>query len=109
MSVSRTIIADEDRLANVHPGDILREDFMIGSEIPFAEVAAETGISMDYLQAVVASRADVSADFDLRLGTYFGMSKGYFLRLQNAYDLEEAQRAAGTDINRIRPRIQNAA
>lgn len=44
MSGSRTIIADKDRLDNVHPGDILREDFLIGSEISIAEVVAGTGM-----------------------------------------------------------------
>lgn len=109
MSASKIIIADDDRLANVHPGDILREDFLIGSEIPFDEVAEKTGIAIDQLRNIVSGTAAVSADFDLRLGTWFGMSRGYFLRLQNAYDLEEAERAAGTEIERIEPRIQHAA
>jgi addiction module HigA family antidote len=96
-------------LANVHPGDILREDFLIGSEIPFTEVAEKTGIAVAVLQDVVAGLADVTADLDLRLGTYFGMSKGFFLRLQNLYDLEEAERAAGPEIARIQPRVAHAA
>lgn len=95
-------------MADVHPGDILREDFLIGSDIPFAEVAEKTGIAIELLQDVVASAVDISADLDLRLGTYFAMSKGFFLRLQNQYDLEEAERAAGPEIARIRPHVQHA-
>ena len=49
MSASRTIIADDDRLANVHPGYILREDFLIGSEITFSEVAEKTEIALERL------------------------------------------------------------
>ena len=108
MSGLRTITAD-DRLANVHPGDILREDFLIGTDIPFAEVAEKTGIALGLLQNIVGGLADVSADSDLRLGTYFGMSRGFFLRLQNLYDLEEAERAVGAEIARIQPRVAHAA
>lgn len=109
MSASTTIIADDDLLDNVHPGEILREDFLIGSEIPIAEVTAKTGINAEVLSAVLSGRTDITADFDLRLGAYFGMSKGFFLRLQNAYDLEEVERSVGAEINRIQPRIQHAA
>ena len=49
MSAPRTIIADDDRPANVHPRDILLEDFLIGSEIIFAEVAEKTGIALERL------------------------------------------------------------
>lgn len=105
MSASRTTIHDEERLDNVHPGDILREDFLIGGEISVAEVAAGTGIPAQRLEQLIASKIDVDADLDLRLGRYFGMSEGFFLRLQNSYDLEEVHRGkAGAEIDRIVPR-----
>ena len=105
MSASRTTIPDEDRLDNVHPGDILREDFLIGSEIPIAEVARATGIALADLEAVLEGRAPVTAEIDLRLGRYFGMSEGFFLGLQDDYDLEEVRRSAtGAEIERIVPR-----
>ena len=105
MSASRTTIRDEDRLDNVHPGDILREDFLIGSEIPVREVSAGTGIAVARLQQLLDRRVDIDADLDLRLGRYFGMSEGHFLRLQNSYDLEEVHRSkAGAEIDRIVPR-----
>lgn len=101
MSGSRTIIAEEDRLANVHPGDILREDFLIGSEIDLCEVAAATGLAERRLEAVIDGTQPVDADLDLRLGRYFGMSEGFFLRLQNSFDIEEAKRTGGEAIERI--------
>ena len=104
MSGSRTIIKDEDRLDNVHPGDILREDFLIGSEISFAEVAEGAGIPLDVLQKIVASERDVDAAIDVRLARYFGMSEGFFLGLQNDYDLEEVHRSQSAEIDRIVPR-----
>lgn len=104
MSGSRITITDEERLDNVHPGDVLREDFLIGGEIPLDEVAAGTGIDRDRLAALVASELGVDAGIDARLTRYFGMSDGFFLRLQNAYDLEEVERREGADLDRIVPR-----
>ena len=103
-SRSWTITKDEDRLDNVHPGDVLREDFLIGSEIPLAEVAAGAGIDPARLAALVASKLHVDADLDIRLARYFGMSEGFFLRLQVDYDLEEAHRAHGDELSRITKR-----
>ena len=70
MSESRTITANDDQLENVHPGDILREDFLIGSDIPFPAVADKTGITLALLQDVVSGYTDLPADLDPRLGTY---------------------------------------
>jgi len=104
MSGSRITIADDDRLDNVHPGDILREDFLIGSELPLEEVAAGAGIALAILAEIVTGRRDVDAATDARLTRYFGTSAGYFLRLQNSYDMEEVLRAEGDALDRIVPR-----
>jgi addiction module HigA family antidote len=104
MSGSRTTIADEDRLANPHPGDILREDFLIGSELPLDEVVEGTGIAESRLKAILTASQPVDADVDLRLARYFGMSEGFFLGLQNDYDLEEVRRSRGGELDRIVPR-----
>ena len=101
MSGSRTIIAAEDRLDNVHPGDVLREDFLIGSEIPIDDVVEATGLAPDRLTAIIAGAAPIDADADLRLTRYLDVSEGFFLRLQNSYDLEEAWRAHGEEFERI--------
>jgi addiction module HigA family antidote len=105
MSASRITIPDEDRLDNVHPGDILREDFLIGSEIPVEEVSHATGIAATELRALLENRAAVTAEIDLRLSRYLGMSEGFFLGLQDDYDLEEVRRSkAAEEIDRIVPR-----
>lgn len=106
MSGSRTIIADEDRLDNVHPGSILREDFLIGSEIPAIEVADGAGIPLDTIEALLAEKRPIDADIDLRLARYFGMSEGFFLGLQIDFDIEEARRTLGAELDRI---VQRAA
>ena len=104
MSGSRITIADEDRLDNVHPGDILREDFLIGSEISFEEVAEGTGIDLALLRQIVASKRDIDASIDARLTRYFGMSEGFFLGLQHDYDIEEVRLREADELDRIVPR-----
>jgi addiction module HigA family antidote len=104
MSGSRITTRADGLLDNVHPGDILREDFLIGSEISVAEVSQAAAIPTETLEALLAGRTPVDADIDLRLGRYFGMSEGFFLRLQNSYDLEEVRRARGRELDRIIPR-----
>lgn len=104
MSVSRTTIADEDRLNNVHPGDILREDFLIGSDISIDEVVAGTGIDRAIIEQIVASKHDIDASIDARLTRYFGMSEGFFLGLQHDYDIEEVRLRDADELDRIVPR-----
>ena len=101
MSGSRTITRDDDLLDNVHPGDILRHDFLIGSEIPIGEVSDGAGISAARLTAILDRKFAVDANIDLRLARYFGMSEGFFLGLQIDYDLEEERRAHGPELDQI--------
>lgn len=104
MSGSRIITADEDWLDNVHPGDILRHDFLIGSEIPFDEVTQGTGISPDTLSKLLDGKIAMDATTDLRLSRYFGVSEGIFMALQNDYEIEEAKRDLNGALDRIVPR-----
>lgn len=92
MSGSRTITGDDDRLDNVHPGDVLREDYLISSEIPVEEVADGAGLDIGQLNAILAGDLPVDANVDIRLARYFGISEGFFLGLQIDYDLEDAPR-----------------
>jgi addiction module HigA family antidote len=101
MSGSKTIIGADDRLDNVHPGDILREDFLIGGEIPLSDVAQGTGIAVAQLTAILAASEPVTAAVDLRLARYFGVSEGFFLGLQIDFDLEEERRQHGDELDRI--------
>ncbi|MEO1043920.1 MAG: HigA family addiction module antitoxin [Pseudomonadota bacterium] len=101
MSASRTITEGNDRLDTIHPGEILREEFLIGSDIPTEKVAREAGINQAKLQRLLDEEIAVDADLDLRLGRYFAMSPGFFLRLQNHFDLEEFRREHGDELDKI--------
>jgi antitoxin HigA-1 len=101
MSGSRTTTSDDDLLDNVHPGEILREDFLIGTEISVEEVVLGTGIDREHFEAILAETTAIDAAVDLRLARYFGMSEGFFLGLQIDFDLEEERRAHGDELARI--------
>jgi antitoxin HigA-1 len=105
MSGLRTIIAEQaERLDNVHPGDILREDFLIGSEISLDEVAEGAGVDRSLLARIIAARASIDPGTGLRLSRYLRMSEGFFVGLQLDYDVEEAKRALNGALERIVPR-----
>jgi addiction module HigA family antidote len=90
-------------LKNSHPGDILREEFLLPLNMSQNALADAIGVPRNRVHAVIKGTRDISADTDLRLCRFFGLSDGYFLRLQNTFDVMEAKRKLGTKINRIKP------
>ncbi len=104
MSRSRIITDKDNLLDNIHPGEILRDDFLIGTDVGLEEVSSGAGINIEILSAILSQQQDIDANIDLRLGRYFGMSEGFFLRLQNSFDLEEQRRAHGDALNQITKR-----
>ena len=67
-------------------------------------LAQAIGVPSNRISELARGRRGVTADTDLRLARYFGLSEGYWLRLQNIYDMMEARREAGKAIARIKPR-----
>ena len=67
-------------------------------------LAGAIGVPANRIHAIVKGTRDITADTDLRLSRYFGLSEGYFLRLQNAHDMLEAKRRAGAALAKIKPR-----
>ncbi len=96
---------DDDRLANVHPGEILLEDFMKPLGLSQNALARAIRVPPRRINELVHGRRAVSADTDLRLCRYFGLSEGLFLRLQVEFDLEEAKRRLGSRLEKeVEPR-----
>ncbi|GAA0685180.1 HigA family addiction module antitoxin [Vreelandella titanicae] len=80
------------KLPNIHPGEILYEDFMQPMALRKNALAKQMGVPATRIGEITLGRRAITADTDLRLAKVFGTSEGYWLRLQNAYDLEEARR-----------------
>jgi antitoxin HigA-1 len=79
-------------------------EFMEPAGTTAPELAAALDVSAEQLQAVIEGSRRMDAEFDLRLGRYYGMSEGFFLGLQDDYELLEAKRALNGDLDRIVPR-----
>ena len=96
---------EEQLLDNPKVGEILKEEFL--TEIGMSQNALAKAISVpaNRIHAIVNGTRRVTADTDLRLCRYFGLSEGYFLRLQNAYELMEAKRKLGQVLTEIQPYI----
>lgn len=93
-----------DWLDNEHAGQVLVAEFIEPEELSVTQLADEIGVAPERIAAVVDGVRPMDAELDLRLGRYFGMSEGFFLRLQDRYELLEAKRALNGDLDRIVPR-----
>ncbi len=90
-------------LHNPHPGEILREEFLNEIGMSQNQLAHAIGVPGNRIHSIVNGTRDVTADTDLRLCKFFGLSEGYFLRLRNAYETLEAKRAIAVQIDKIIP------
>jgi len=90
-------------LPPVTPGELLREDFLIPMGITKYRLAKEIGVPAQRVGEIVAGRRAITADTDLRLCRYFGLSRGWWLRAQAAHDLEVAERKIATELATITP------
>jgi len=95
---------DDSLLPNPHPGDILLEEFLAPMEISQNALARAVHVPPRRINEIVLGKRQVTADTDLRLTRYFGLSEGYFLRLQAEFDLMQKRREIGRDLDRIVPR-----
>jgi antitoxin HigA-1 len=103
MSRSRITI-DADRLHNAHAGELLASEFMAPLSLDAATLALALDLPAARLDGMITGGQAVDADLDLRLARYFGLSEGYFMRLQIQYELLEAKRTLNGDLDRIVPR-----
>lgn len=90
-------------LRNPHPGEILKEEFLNEINMSQNQLAHSLGVPPNRIHAIINGTRDVTADTDLRLCKFFGLSEGYFLRLQNSYDTMEAKRKIAATVAKIKP------
>jgi antitoxin HigA-1 len=104
MSRSSITTRDENLLPNPHPGEILAEEFMRPLGLSQNALARAIHVPPRRINELVQGKRAVSADTDLRLARYFGVSEGFFLGLQADYDLMQKKREIGVELAAIRPR-----
>ncbi|MCJ9674402.1 MULTISPECIES: HigA family addiction module antitoxin [unclassified Neorhizobium] len=104
MSKSSITTVETEWLRNPHPGEILLEDFLKPMGLTQNGLARAIGVPPRRINEIVLGKRSISADTDLRLARYFGMSEGFFLGLQADYDLMQRRRELGDALNSIEPR-----
>jgi addiction module HigA family antidote len=97
------------RLSPVTPGELLLEEFLRPMGISQYRLAKEIGVPAQRIGEIVAGRRAVTADTDLRLCRFFGLSDGYWLRAQVAFDTEVAQARLEGELSKIKPWAGSAA
>lgn len=91
------------RLPPIHPGEVLLEEFLKPMGITQYRLAKEIGVPAQRIGDIVAGKRGITADTDLRLCRFFGLSDGYWLRGQVRYDTEVAKDALQAKLAKIKP------
>lgn len=91
------------KLKPVTPGELLREEFLIPMGLSQYRLAREINVPAQRIGEIVAGKRAVSADTDLRLCRFLGLSNGYWLRAQAAFDSEVAQTTLRNALRKIKP------
>jgi addiction module HigA family antidote len=94
-------ITDMKTLPNIHPGEVLLEEFLLPMDISQNAVARAAGVPPRRINEIVLGKRGISADTAVRLARVFGTSERFWLGLQTDYDLEEAKRVLGRDLLNI--------
>ncbi len=98
-----------EKLKNIHPGEVLLEEFLTPMGISAYRLAKETGIPQTRVSEIIKGRRRISADTALRFAKYFGTSPKFWLGLQNDYDLEEEQHMIFDELSNIQTLKTEAA
>lgn len=96
------------RLRNIHPGEILQEEFLIPLGISAYRLSKDTGIPQPRISAIIKGNRRVTADTALRFSKYFGNSAKFWLGLQDDFDIEEGKITIKSALDSI-PRFSNPA
>ena len=97
-------LATVELLPNPHPGEILLEEFLKPMSLSQTALANAIGVPPRRINEIVLGKRAITADTDLRLARYLGMSEGFFIGLQTDYELMQRRRQIGDKLKAIRPR-----
>lgn len=98
-----------EKLPNIHPGEVLKEEFLDEMGITAYRLAKETFIPQTRVSEIIKGRRGITADTALRFSRYFGTSAKFWLGLQDDFDLEEEMRNKEDEINNIKCISDSAA
>jgi addiction module HigA family antidote len=96
-------MAVRNRMRPIHPGEILREEYLSPLDMSANRLATELGVPANRITSILNGERGVTADTALRLGRFFETTPDFWLNLQKMYELRSAEDEAGADLERIRP------
>jgi antitoxin HigA-1 len=91
------------KLSPVHPGEVLREEFLRPMNLSAYAVAHALGVPRTRIERLANEQTAMTADTALRLARYFGTSPSFWMGIQAQYDLERAEDALGAELGKIAP------
>jgi addiction module HigA family antidote len=94
-------ITTDERLRNIHPGEVLQEEFLIPMQVTAYKLAKEINIPQTRVSDIIHGKRRITADTALRLSRFFGTSANFWLGLQNAYDIEEEELKQSSELEKI--------
>ena len=97
------------KLKNIHPGEILQEEFLIPLEISAYKLSKDIGIPQTRISTILKGTRRITADTALRLSIYFGTTAKFWLGLQDDYDIEEERKEKGEELSAIKQHTRKAA
>lgn len=98
-----------ERVANIHPGEVLLEEFLKPLKISAYKVSKDLGIPQTRISQIIKGKRRITADTALRLSYYFGTTPKFWLGLQNDYDIEEEENVNRAAFQRIREIAKDVA
>jgi len=88
-------------LKNIHPGEVLKEEFLEPMGISVYRLSKETGLSQTRIGQIIKGERSITAETALKLGKFFSVPAEFWMNLQTLYDIEEAQKRYKKDIESI--------
>jgi len=88
-------------LPNIHPGEVLREEFLVPLGITAYRLSKDISVPQTRISEILAERRSITADTALRLGHYFNTSSKFWMNLQTAFDLEDAETEKAEEIRSL--------
>jgi antitoxin HigA-1 len=97
------------KLKNIHPGEILLEEFLVPMKISAYKLSKDTDIPQTRISQIIKGNRRITADTAIRFSRYFGNSAKFWLGLQDDYDIEEELTINNSSLNSITPASKNVA
>jgi addiction module HigA family antidote len=94
---------------NIHPGEVLREEFMKPLEMSSYELAKRLRVPVPRINDIVLQKRGITADTAVRLARFFGTPEGFWMNLQSFYEIRVAKRRIAGELGRIRPQGAKSA